>query len=193
MRELATRKVVRRELGPSRVRLDGPRNIAVAPQEPRGAVQDEAYPVPPDIPAVPAVRSGLVVRCALFGRLAGAERVVQMSAPAGSGKTVLMRSWIAEAGLARHIGWVSVDREVRHPRRFWIAVADALRGTAARSALVRALTPAPGLEGWGGVGAADPGAGSRRLGGGGAAAQGPCPAARPAVAADRRRAFAGPR
>jgi LuxR family maltose regulon positive regulatory protein len=40
-----------------------------------------------------------VSRCALFGRLAEAERVVQMSAPAGSGKTVLMRSWIAEAGL----------------------------------------------------------------------------------------------
>jgi LuxR family maltose regulon positive regulatory protein len=89
-----------------------------------------------------------VLRGALFGRLAGAERVVQMSAPAGSGKTVLMRSWIAEAGLARDTGWVSVDREVRHPRTFWIAVADALRGTAAGSALVRPLTPAPDLDGW---------------------------------------------
>jgi LuxR family transcriptional regulator, maltose regulon positive regulatory protein len=93
-------------------------------------------------------RGGVVLRCALFGRLAGAERVVQMSAPAGSGKTVLMRSWIAEAGLARNAGWVPVDREVRHPRRFWIAVADALRGTAAGSALVRPLTPAPDLDGW---------------------------------------------
>ena len=90
----------------------------------------------------------MVLRCALFGRLAGAERVVQMSAPAGSGKTVLMRSWIAEAGLARHTGWVPVDREVRHPRSFWIAVADALRTTAAGSALVRPLTPAPDLDGW---------------------------------------------
>jgi LuxR family transcriptional regulator, maltose regulon positive regulatory protein len=90
----------------------------------------------------------VVLRCALFGRLAGAERVVQLSAPAGSGKTVLMRSWNAEAGLARHIGWVPVDREVRHSRRFWIAVADALRGTAAGSALVRPLTPAPDLDGW---------------------------------------------
>jgi LuxR family transcriptional regulator, maltose regulon positive regulatory protein len=88
-----------------------------------------------------------VLRGALFGRLAGAERVVQMSAPAGSGKTVLMRSWIAEAGLARDTGWVPVDREVRHPRTFWIAVADALRGTAAGSALVRPLTPAPDLDG----------------------------------------------
>ena len=87
-------------------------------------------------------------RCALFGRLADAERVVQISAPAGSGKTVLVRSWIAEAGLARHAGWVPVDSEERDPRRFWISVADALRGTAAGSALVRPLTAAPDLDGW---------------------------------------------
>ena len=87
-------------------------------------------------------------RCALFGRLAEAERVVQISAPAGSGKTVLMRSWIAEAGLTRDAAWVPVDREVRDPRGFWILVADALRGTAAGSALVRPLTAAPDLDGW---------------------------------------------
>ena len=87
-------------------------------------------------------------RCALFGRLFEAERVVQISAPAGSGKTVLMRSWIAEAGLAQHAAWVPVDSQERDPRRFWISVADALRGTAAGSALVRPLTAAPGLDGW---------------------------------------------
>jgi LuxR family transcriptional regulator, maltose regulon positive regulatory protein len=89
-----------------------------------------------------------VSRCALFGRLAEAERVVQISAPAGSGKTVLMRSWIAEAGLTRHAAWVPVDSEERDPQGFWISVADALRGTAAGSALVRPLTAAPGLDGW---------------------------------------------
>jgi len=89
-----------------------------------------------------------VSRCALFGRLAEAERVVQVSAPAGSGKTVLMRSWIAEAGLATRAAWVPVDGEERDPRRFWISVADALRGTAAGSALVRPLTAAPDLDGW---------------------------------------------
>jgi LuxR family maltose regulon positive regulatory protein len=89
-----------------------------------------------------------VSRCALFGRLAEAERVIQMSAPAGSGKTVLMRSWIAEAGLATRAAWVPADSEHRDPRQFWISVADALRGTAAGSALVRPLTAAPGLDGW---------------------------------------------
>jgi LuxR family transcriptional regulator, maltose regulon positive regulatory protein len=89
-----------------------------------------------------------VSRCALFGRLAGAERVAAISAPAGSGKTVLMRSWIAEAGLGRHAAWVSVDGEERDPQGFWISVADALRGTTAGSALVRPLTAAPDLDGW---------------------------------------------
>ena len=87
-------------------------------------------------------------RCALFGRLAEAERVAAISAPAGSGKTVLMRSWIAEAGLARHAAWVPVDSDERDPQGFWISVADALRGTTAGSALVRPLTAAPDLDGW---------------------------------------------
>jgi LuxR family transcriptional regulator, maltose regulon positive regulatory protein len=89
-----------------------------------------------------------VSRCALFGRLAEAERVVQVSAPAGSGKTVLLRSWIAQAGRARQAAWVPVDSEVHDPRPFWISLADALRGTAAGSALVRPLTAAPDLDGW---------------------------------------------
>jgi LuxR family transcriptional regulator, maltose regulon positive regulatory protein len=89
-----------------------------------------------------------VSRGALFQRLAEAGRVVQISAPAGSGKTVLMGSWVAAAGLAEHVAWVPVDRPMRDPRLFWISVADALRGTVAGSALVRPLTPAPDLTGW---------------------------------------------
>src|SRR5579863_9524138 len=41
---------------------------------------------------------GVVSRRGLFGRLAGAGRVAVVSAPAGSGKTVLLRSWIGAAG-----------------------------------------------------------------------------------------------
>jgi LuxR family transcriptional regulator, maltose regulon positive regulatory protein len=89
-----------------------------------------------------------VSRSALFGRLAEAERVVQISAPAGSGKTVLMRSWIAEAGLSRHAAWVPVDSEERDPQRFWLSVLGALRETTQGSALVQPLTAAPDLDGW---------------------------------------------
>ena len=83
----------------------------------RGAAAVAGEPGIPDVPAAPPLRGGVVSRCALFGRLAGAERVVEVSAPAGSGKTVLVRSWIAEAGLARRAAWVPADREERDPRR----------------------------------------------------------------------------
>ena len=98
-------------------------------------------------PAAPAVRDGVVSRPGLFQRLTQAQRVVQVSAPAGSGKTVLLRSWIAESGLAKRVAWVSVPGE-RDPQRFWISVAGALRDTVAGSALVRGLTAAPELDGW---------------------------------------------
>ena len=100
-----------------------------------------------DTPVAPAVR-GLVSRGALFWRIGTAGRVTVMSAPAGSGKTFLLRSWVGEAGLADRVAGVSVQREQRDPQRFWIAVADALRGTAAGSGLVRPLTAAPDLDGW---------------------------------------------
>ncbi|HYZ55771.1 MAG TPA: LuxR C-terminal-related transcriptional regulator [Streptosporangiaceae bacterium] len=99
-------------------------------------------------PAVPAVREGIVSRRALFERLAGAARVTQVSAPAGSGKTFLLRSWIGEAGLAERTAWVPVQGQERDPQRFWISVVGALRDTAAGSELVRELTAAPDLDGW---------------------------------------------
>ena len=148
MGELATRQVVPRGLRPFRAGLDGPGDGAVRFRALRGVMASGDEPGTADVPAAPAVRGGVVSRCALFGRLAEAERVVQVSAPAGSGKTVLMRSWVAEAGLARHAAWVPVDSQERDPQGFWISVADALRGTAAGSALVRPLTAAPDLDGW---------------------------------------------
>jgi len=126
----------------------GPGSATVGLAALSGATASAGEPGTPDVPGAPSGQAGVVPRFALFGRLAEAERVAAMSAPAGSGKTVLLRSWIAEAGLATRAAWVSVDSEQRDPRLFWISVADALRGTAAGSALVRPLTAAPGLDGW---------------------------------------------
>jgi LuxR family transcriptional regulator, maltose regulon positive regulatory protein len=100
-----------------------------------------------DAPSVPAVRDGVVSRPGLFCRLDQAQRVVQVSAPPGSGKTVLLRSWIAESGLAACAAWVSVPAGC-DSQRLWISVADALRDTAVGSTLVRGLTAAPDLDGW---------------------------------------------
>jgi LuxR family transcriptional regulator, maltose regulon positive regulatory protein len=74
--------------------------------------------------------------------------VTVVSAPPGSGKTVLLRSWIAEAGLADSAAWVSAGGDERDPQRFWLSVLAALRQTTAGSALVRELTAAPDLDGW---------------------------------------------
>jgi LuxR family transcriptional regulator, maltose regulon positive regulatory protein len=91
--------------------------------------------------------SGVVARPALFGRLGGPTRVTVIAAPAGSGKTVLLRSWIAEAGLAGQAAWVA-GREARDPQRFWLAVLGALRQTGPGAGLVRAVSAAPDLDGW---------------------------------------------
>src|SRR5215468_7031556 len=91
---------------------------------------------------------GVVARPRLSGRLAAQARVSVVSAPAGSGKTVLLRSWISGAGVAGCVAWVPAGRGERDPQRFWLSVLAALRQTAAGSALVRELTAAPDLDGW---------------------------------------------
>jgi len=122
----------------------------------RSAAADAAAVLPGQLPAtavapVPAVRGGIVSRRALFERLGRAGRITQVSAPAGSGKTFLLRSWIDAEALTERAAWVSVQDEEHDPQRFWVSVLDALRQTAPGSSLVRPLTPAPELDGWAAV------------------------------------------
>ena len=49
---------------------------------------------------------------------------------AGSGKTMLLRSWISEAGLAERAAWVPVGRDERDPQRLWLSMLGVLRQTA---------------------------------------------------------------
>ena len=105
---------------------------------PDGSPQTDARHCP-----VPAVRGGIVSRRGLFERLGSAARVTQISAPAGSGKTFLLRSWLFESGLADSAAWVPVQDGEQDPQRFWISVLDALRDTVPGSKLVRPLTGAP--------------------------------------------------
>jgi len=91
---------------------------------------------------------GVVARLGLFERLGASARVTVVSGPAGSGKTVLLRSWIGAAGLAGRTAWVTIGRHEQDPQRFWLSVLSALRRTSAGSGLVRDLTPAPDLDCW---------------------------------------------
>jgi LuxR family transcriptional regulator, maltose regulon positive regulatory protein len=101
--------------------------------------------------AAPARRTAgppVVARRILWQRLDRSARVTVVSAPAGSGKTLLVMSWIGQASLARDSAFVPVMRDERDPRRFWLSVLSALRATATGSGLVRELTPSPDLDGW---------------------------------------------
>jgi LuxR family maltose regulon positive regulatory protein len=91
---------------------------------------------------------GVVSRSGLFERLGAAARVTVVSAPPGSGKTMLLRSWIGAAGLGDNTAWVPVGPGERDPQRFWLSVLGALRQTAPGSVLVRAVMAAPDLDGW---------------------------------------------
>jgi LuxR family maltose regulon positive regulatory protein len=91
---------------------------------------------------------GVVARAALLARIGGVARVTVVSAPAGSGKSVLLASWLSQTGLADRTAWVSVGRDERVPQRFWLSVLDALRRTAPGAMLVGQLTAAPDVDGW---------------------------------------------
>ena len=116
------------------------------------------------------VTGAVVPRPVLLGRLGGPARVTVVSASAGSGKTVLLRSWLGQEGLDGRAASVPAGQGERDPQRFWASVAGALRRTSAGAGLVQ------GVSG---------GAGPGRVGAGGAAAGGPGAAGRPAVAGDR--------
>ncbi|HEX5825482.1 MAG TPA: AAA family ATPase, partial [Candidatus Limnocylindrales bacterium] len=99
--------------------------------------------------AAPAALPGVVARASLFARLSAADgrAVTLISAPAGSGKTVLLRSWIAAAGLASRTAWVTVDRAEHDPQRFWLEVVAALRAIPHADELVEPRTPTPEFDG----------------------------------------------
>jgi len=90
----------------------------------------------------------VVPRPVLLERLGGPARVTVVSAPPGSGKTVLLRSWLDQGGLDGRTAWVPAGPGERDPQRFWVSVAGALRQTSAGAELVRGVSAAPNLDAW---------------------------------------------
>jgi LuxR family maltose regulon positive regulatory protein len=92
---------------------------------------------------------GLVPRRRLFQVLSDVPpgAVALVCAPAGSGKTVLLRSWVEAEGIAERVAWVSVERGESDPQRFWLAVIDALATTAAGGEAVHRPAPSPDFRG----------------------------------------------
>ena len=114
-----------------------------------GLAHSDTAPAGPDPltpERAPSIQSRLVRREALFERSAApANCVVLVCAPAGSGKTMLLRSWLDAAGLSEQTAWAAVEQGERDAQHFWLSVIDALAGTAAGS--VERIGPTPGFRG----------------------------------------------
>jgi LuxR family transcriptional regulator, maltose regulon positive regulatory protein len=86
----------------------------------------------------------LIARPRLFELLDQSAPVTLVCAPAGSGKTMLLSSWL-DGGAPGPVAWVQVERDEEDATRFWGAVAGALRDSGAVPACdpLATLTPAP--------------------------------------------------
>ena len=76
-----------------------------------------------------AAAQPLVERADLLATLdrASAGIVTVISAPAGSGKTCLLRAWQAGPGQRHRVAAVQVQRDQRDAQQFWLAVLSAVR------------------------------------------------------------------
>src|SRR3954466_7507033 len=90
-------------------------------------------PIPPvRIPAskiaVPELPAEFTSRPLLLNLLdmVTAGQVVVVSAPAGSGKTLLLTDWVRATGGRPETAWVALDPDDNEPRRLWSAVVTAL-------------------------------------------------------------------
>jgi LuxR family transcriptional regulator, maltose regulon positive regulatory protein len=74
---------------------------------------------------------------------AAARKVTIISAPAGSGKTSLLRAWADHQGQRRRLAVLPVQRDQRDAQQFWIALFDAVRHASAATgrAEPQAATP----------------------------------------------------
>ncbi|MBV9355794.1 MAG: AAA family ATPase, partial [Chloroflexi bacterium] len=73
--------------------------------------------------------------------------VTVLAAPAGSGKTVLVRSWLEGRGeTTRRAAWVAVERGERDPQAFWGAVISELRTAAPAGVTIGGPAPTPAFD-----------------------------------------------
>jgi LuxR family transcriptional regulator, maltose regulon positive regulatory protein len=62
---------------------------------------------------------------------AAASKVTIISAPAGSGKTSLLRAWAGRPGQPRRLAVLQVQRDQQDAQQFWLALLDAIRHASA--------------------------------------------------------------
>src|SRR6185295_14846831 len=102
-------------------------------------------------PVVPGPAAGLVERPRLFSALerGSAGPVTLLTGPAGSGKTMLLASWLRTVRPVPAVAWVDVERDERDATRFWATVMDGVRRSGALAPGDPLATLMPGPAGGG--------------------------------------------
>ena len=70
-----------------------------------------------------------------------------ISAPAGSGKTSLLRAWAARPGQPRRLALVQVQRDQHDAQQFWLALLDAVRRATGASSGAELPAATPDFDG----------------------------------------------
>jgi LuxR family transcriptional regulator, maltose regulon positive regulatory protein len=78
---------------------------------------------------------------------AAARKVTIISAPAGSGKTSLLRAWADRPGQVRRLAVVSVQRDQHDAQQFWLALLSAVRQGAAATGRAEPPAATPDFNG----------------------------------------------
>ena len=135
----------RLEMGPGRVRrLDSAPPWAPDSPGSEGGTDVAGHQARQGLPA----RSRLVRRKALLERLSACPPggVALVCGPAGSGKTVLLRSWAEAAGPDERVAWVAVERGEQDAQHFWLSVIEALADADGKD-LIERVAPTPQFRG----------------------------------------------
>ncbi|HEX6674606.1 MAG TPA: LuxR family transcriptional regulator, partial [Actinomycetes bacterium] len=77
---------------------------------------------------------------------AAAGKVTILSAPAGSGKTSLLRAWAGRPGQPRRLAVVQVQRGQHDAQRFWLALLDAVRQASGTTSRAEPSAATPGFN-----------------------------------------------
>jgi LuxR family transcriptional regulator, maltose regulon positive regulatory protein len=91
----------------------------------------------------------LIDRAELIAALdrAAAGKVTMISAPAGSGKTSLLRAWVDRPGQAGELGYLQVRRDQHDAQQFWLAVLDVIRQSSGTGSKAKPTVATPSFNG----------------------------------------------
>ncbi len=78
---------------------------------------------------------------------AASTKVTIVSAPAGSGKTSLLRAWADRPGQPHRLAVMQVQRDQHDAQQFWLALLDALRRASDPTSRAEPPTATPGFNG----------------------------------------------